>query len=114
MFGRRKILTEGVAAEAVVVDTGGGSQRGAMFGLQLRVRFDDGSTGEVLRRIGLHGPDELPWFVVGSVVPVRYDPTDHSKVEIDMPALKEAHAAARAAEQQRAIESAEEGLHGSP
>jgi len=39
--------------------------------------------------------------------PVRYDPADHSKVEIDMPALKASHAAKRAAENDRAIDEAE-------
>jgi hypothetical protein len=31
-----------------------------MSGLQLRVKFGDGSTVEVVRRLGMHGRDELP------------------------------------------------------
>jgi hypothetical protein len=98
VFGKGKVVRDGAQAQAVVVGMKGGSQRGAMFGLQLRVHFDDGSTGEVFRRVGMHGSDELPWFVEGSTVPVRYDPIDHSKVEIDIPALKASHRASLADE----------------
>lgn len=45
--GKGEVVRDGAQAQAVVVGMKGGSQRGAMFGLQLRVHFDDGSTGEV-------------------------------------------------------------------
>ena len=36
----------------------------------------------------MHGSDELPWFVEGSTVQFAATPRDHSKVEIDIPALR--------------------------
>jgi hypothetical protein len=58
-FGKRKVLREGARA---------GRQSGAVFGLKLRVHFEDGSTHEVFRRVGFHGPNDLPQFVEGSTV----------------------------------------------
>jgi hypothetical protein len=109
-WGKRKLLREGAQAEAVVIGLGGGKQSGALFGLKLRVRFEDGSTEEVYRRVGFHGPNELPWFVVGSTVPVRYDPADHSRIELDLPALKAREEAKRSAANAEAIAAAEARL----
>jgi hypothetical protein len=100
-------LRDGAKVEAVVIGMGGGSQRGALFGLKLRVQFADGSKTEVYRRVGFHGPNDLPWFVEGSTVPVRYDPVDHSRVEIDLPALRAREQAERSARRERAIADAE-------
>jgi hypothetical protein len=109
-FGKRKVLREGARAEAVVIGMGGGRQSGAVFGLKLRVHFEDGSTHEVFRRVGFHGPNDLPQFVEGSTVPVRYDPADRSRIEIDMPALKAREQARRSAAHAQAIAEAEARL----
>ena len=55
------------------------------YRVTVRVQFDDGSTTEISRKLhyssaGLHSE--------GDILPVRYDPADHSKIEIDVPALK--------------------------
>src|SRR5436305_820012 len=51
----------------------------------LRVRFGDGSTTEISRHVRGVG---VCWVPVGDLLPVRYDPADRSKIEIDEPALK--------------------------
>jgi hypothetical protein len=55
------------------------------YRVTVRVHLDDGSTTEISRKLhyssaGLHSE--------GDILPVRYDPADHSKIEIDVPALK--------------------------
>jgi Protein of unknown function (DUF3592) len=92
MFGIRKskVLTEGAQAEGVVIDsqapadTGEGGI-GRTYRLTARVRFDDGTTTEVAS--GRLDRTKVGWNLEGDIVPVRYDPTDRSKIEIDVPAL---------------------------
>jgi hypothetical protein len=109
-FGKRKLIREGATAEGVVIGMGGGRQSGALFGLKLRVRFEDGSMHEVYRRVGFHGPNDLPLFIEGSTVPVRFDPADHSRIELDIPALKAREKARRSAAHAQAIADAEARL----
>jgi hypothetical protein len=114
MFGSHKKLyrdgaeTEGVVikARAVVnpltVDPG--------YEVVVRAKFPDGSTNEFTQGTLRGGGGWLyaqsvgtPY--VGQVVPVRYDPSDHSKLVVDLPALeeryKQATAEATAAQQAR-------------
>jgi hypothetical protein len=101
MFGHRKLLEDGVKGEAVV--TGADSRMGMAPSptgidrktkLDLRARFPDGSTkswSETVRdrEVGNHS--------IGSIVPVRYDGSDHDKIALDVPTMKARHAAQRTA-----------------
>jgi hypothetical protein len=54
--------------------------------LALRVRFADGSTVDVEREVGgIHNRNFVA--TAGDVLPVRYDPKNPSKLEIDWPAV---------------------------
>jgi hypothetical protein len=110
MFGKRKkILQNGVQAQAVVLasDMGGlSNSHGAnRWKLQLRVQFDDGSTAEVT----CHAYAYIG-FAVGSIVPVRYDPSDRSTVEVDTQKLKAENQEALEASRAKLIEAAESKL----
>jgi hypothetical protein len=59
------------------------------------VHFDDGSTVEIARKADLYG-----WVTEGDILPVRYDPEDRSKIEVDAPALRAQSDAADAARAQ--------------
>jgi Short C-terminal domain len=110
MFGKDKLLREGAEAQALVLDKKvrniasepgrDGLKAYATFGIagdwanvgdalsctySLRVRFEDGSTTEISRHVrGV----SVSWVPVGDLLPVRYDPADRSKIEVDEPALK--------------------------
>ncbi|HEV2311004.1 MAG TPA: hypothetical protein VGU73_10805 [Acidimicrobiia bacterium] len=94
-------LRDGSHGEAVVLAreaTGGqgtyGQEGNVSFcTYRLHVRYDDGSTAEITRDFFRPEACRAP---VGAVVPVRYDPADKSEVEIDVPALEEREAAAKA------------------
>ena len=115
MFGRgkRKVLAEGARAEGVVIDsqapadTGRGGI-GVKYRLTARVRFDDGVTAEVSS--GWLDRTEVGWKLEGDIVPVRYDPADRTKIEIDVPALIAAREQGVAALRDRAIASGEDDL----
>jgi hypothetical protein len=84
MFGKRKLLAEGAQAQALVTASGNypvpsGSAPGR-YAVDLRVQFPDGSTAEIQRHV------YAVFIDVGDVVPVRYDPADRTKIEIDLPA----------------------------
>ena len=95
LFGKHKLMREGARAEAVVTaarqyggHTAGASEAAGRtlpvgYHVTLRVRFDDGSTVEVARKADLYGR-----VTEGDILPVRYDPEDHSKIEVDEPALR--------------------------
>src|SRR5262249_620678 len=68
------------------------------FGVKVRVKLPDGSTTECKTRWPLY-PSDVGYLFEGSVVPVRYDPSDHSKVALDIPALEARHKQATAAQQ---------------
>lgn len=59
------------------------------YSIHVRVRFEDGTETEILHRWTKRA--KVGSLQVGDKVPVRYDPKDHSKVVIDMPALEAAH-----------------------
>ncbi len=109
--GYRRLLRSGAAGEAMVhavkplsENTGLGAYANE---LTLHVRFDDGSETTVTRvaevsDLGGPGP--------GTIVPVRYDPRDHRRIEIDVAAVRERKERARREAERAAIEAAEESI----
>ena len=100
MFRRDKLLDEGAHVDGVIIEAPEyfrGS--GARYKVTVRVRFDDGTTAEVQRQLHLSCGEHR----VGAVLPMRYDPSDHSKLEIDEPALKAGRDAEFAAIKESAV-----------
>ena len=64
------------------------------YRVTIRVNFPDGATTEFKKWLDWHDVGQV---FQGSVVPVRYDPSDHSKVVLDVPALEARRAGADAA-----------------
>ena len=103
MFGRGKLLDSGAQVDGVIIEApeyfhGSTDMRGR-YKVTVRVRFDDGATVEVERRLHLSCGEHRE----GAVLPMRYDPADRSEIEIDEPALTAARDADFAAIKQRAI-----------
>jgi len=92
-LGRKKLYKEGAQTEGLVVHRSDTTE-GINYHVTIRVKFPDGTTAEFKKWLDWH---DVGQFHVGSVVPVRYDPSDHSKVVLDVPALEERHANADAA-----------------
>jgi hypothetical protein len=131
MFRRLNLSKDGATAKAVVIEAraeGGmpgraGGYSATQYDLKLHVHFDDGSDGDATCRVGgfIRGTDLS--FSEGDIVPVRYDPDDRSKVEVDVPALsaerdKESQslrdeAVARAEDKLDGIETPEPRIFGS-
>ena len=96
MFGNKKtakLYSEGTQTEGLVVHRSDTTER-INYRVTIRVKFPDGLTTEFKKWLDWHDVGQL---YQGSVVPVRYDPSDHSKVVLDVPALEERHARADAA-----------------
>jgi hypothetical protein len=94
---------------------GEGPGMGIFFELKLRVQFDDGTTEDIARRVrlaSLGGSSGAIGATVtaGDLLPVRYDPEDRSKIEIDSAAVKQGKEAAREDSQRLAIQRGEEQL----
>lgn len=93
MFDHHHLLKHGVAGQGVV--TGHKEIAHDQFATELdysihvRVRFEDGAETEIVHR--WTNETKVGLLRVGDRVPVRYDPADHSKVVVDMPALETAH-----------------------
>jgi hypothetical protein len=102
VFGKHRLMKDGATAKAVVTEakSSGGHAYGAgasavVYDLRLRVQFDDGSTAETSCSVGNFIEGTVLFFSEGDVVPVRYDPADRSKIELDVAAysaLKQARA----------------------
>jgi hypothetical protein len=94
MFERNHLLKHGAATHGVV--TGHKEIAQDQYGSELdysihvEVRFEDGSETEIVHRWTKRA--KVGILRVGDKVPVRYDPDDHSKAVIDMPALEAGHA----------------------
>jgi hypothetical protein len=128
MFRRNKtLMRDGAQAQALVLEAkqfghtavGEGPGMGIFFELKLRVQFDDGTTEEITRRVRLSSLGGSSGAIGGTVnagdlLPVRYDPEDRSKIEIDSAAVKQGKEAAREAARERskrlAIQRGEERL----
>lgn len=100
----RHLLSSGAQGQGVVSrhDTIATSQFGAesLYSVHVLFRFPDGTETEISQGCSR---DKVGILEVGEKVPVRFDPTDHSKVVLDLPALEARHqekaAAAKAAMQ---------------
>jgi hypothetical protein len=73
MFGRGGLMRDGVAAQALVLDkkayaSGAETGRTKACRYRLRVRFEDGSTTEISRRVW---SQRLAYASVGDLIPVR-------------------------------------------
>ena len=112
MFGKGKLLKHGEQANAVVVDadmSGTSNSHGAYkWHLQLRVQFDDGTTGDV--KCSAYEVSVGTGYGAGQIVPVRYDAGDRSKVAVDVDALGAVRDAHKAAAKAKLVEMAEERL----
>jgi Protein of unknown function (DUF3592) len=87
VFGsHKKLYEEGTQAEGVVVKSGRESPQQWHLHVTVRVKFPDGTTAE-FKKGGLVASD-VGTLYEGSIVPIRYDPSDYSKVALDVPALK--------------------------
>lgn len=91
MFDRRKLSLDGAQAQALVLEktvyaAGVESRRTSACRYLLRVKFADGSTTESSCRAFGH---TLAAAGVGDIIPVRYDPADRSKIELDRRAFVE-------------------------
>jgi hypothetical protein len=96
MLGKRKGHVGNNAASAQAVVTGvkahggeAGSTGLTYFDLELRARFDDGSTSEFRCRVGGPFSGTRLTFIEGDIVPVRYDPDDRSKIALDEDAMND-------------------------
>jgi putative oligomerization/nucleic acid binding protein len=92
-LGHKKLYKEGALTEGLVVHRSDTTE-GINYHVTIRVKFPDGTTTEFKKWLDWHDVGQLH---VSSAVPVRYDPSDHSKVALDIPALEERHAKADAA-----------------
>ncbi len=95
MLGRgdKKLYKEGAQTEGLVVHRADSGDR-INYHITIRVKFADGETTEFKKWLDWHYVGQI---YEGSAVPIRYDPSDHSKVVLDMPVLEERHAQADAA-----------------
>jgi Short C-terminal domain len=124
MFRRKKtLMRDGAQAQALVLeakqfghtDVGEGPGMGIFFELKLRVQFDDGTAEDITRRVRLASLGGTSGAIgatvsAGDLLPVRYDPEDRSKIEIDSAAVKQSKEAAREYSKRRAIQRGEERL----
>jgi hypothetical protein len=94
----KRVLEEGAQAQGQVYGMTSYGTEGD-FGVKVRVKMEDGSVQEFEK-----GPLEarhVGMLFEGSVVPVRYDPADTSKVVLDVPALEATQAGATAGRQEQ-------------
>jgi hypothetical protein len=95
MFGHKDPLSGGVQASAVILNSKGYDLRGDSGGysrvhIDLEVHFADGTTATSSCKAKTA---DVGIVFDGQIVPVRYDDNDHSKVEIDVPAMTAQRAA---------------------
>jgi hypothetical protein len=115
-IGKGKLVRDGAQIDGVVIcshppaDTGQGGV-GNIYRIEVRVHFPDGSMAEFSS--GRLDRYEVGWKLEGDIVPVRYDPTNRSRIEVDTPALtaaREADAASVNSSQNAAITRSEAEL----
>jgi hypothetical protein len=103
MFGRDRLLDDGAQVDGVIIKAPeyfrGSTDMKGRYKVTVRVRFDDGATVEVERRLHLSCGEHRD----GAVLPMRYDSADRSKIEIDEPALTAGRDADFAAIRERAV-----------
>jgi hypothetical protein len=94
--GKKKLYAEGAQTEGVVLKQASANDR-IHFQVVVRARFPDGSTTEF--RSQFLDVYDVGSLYQGSVVPVRYDPSDHSKIALDIPVLEARQKQASAAQE---------------
>jgi hypothetical protein len=101
VFGKSRLSREGAEAEAVVTSAELYQEgmranwgTGFTYDVGMRVHFEDGTTAEIVRRIGGMAGTDLK-FNVGDIVPVRYDPRNRGRIELDEDALRASQGQAR-------------------
>jgi hypothetical protein len=99
MFGshKKKLYEDGAETEGLVIQCWTDDVKARDINIRVRVKFPDDSVTEIVQR-GLMAPIVGDLYE-GSVVPVRYDPSDHSKAVVDLPALREKQSQADVAQQ---------------
>jgi hypothetical protein len=98
MFGsHKKLYAEGAQTEGLVVKLIDDDQNRIWYHVVVRAKFPDGTATEFKSHQLAHS--DVGELFEGSVVPVRYDPSDQSKIVLDVPALEASHSQAKAAQQ---------------
>jgi hypothetical protein len=94
MFGKLNVGRDGDRGQAVVLKaerhggvTGSGGMSSVTYDLELRAHFDDGTSVDFSERIGSAFKTAGAGFSVADVVPVRFDPKNHERIEVDMAAI---------------------------
>ncbi len=113
--GHRKLLRGGTQGQGVVrhvkrlsQNTGKGSYASLVT---LHMRFDDGTDVTVDRVVEV-GVLRLPR--PGDIVPVRFDPKDHRRLEVDVPAIRDRREHATQVAEAAAVAEAEEAVSPTP
>jgi hypothetical protein len=106
------LMRDGVEAQALVLEkkiyaSGYSTGKTNACRYKLRVKFKDGSSAEVSRRVWR---SKLARANVGDLIPVRYDPADRSKIEIDGNAMEAQRDAAAREVDEQAIAEGEQKL----
>ncbi len=97
MFGgKKKLYAEGAQTDGVVIKEAWSNDR-IHYQVVVRAKFPDGSTTDF--RSGYLDVHDVGGLHQGSVVPVRYDASDHSKLALDVPVLEERQKQASAAQE---------------
>jgi hypothetical protein len=122
VFGRDKLLTDGEEGQGVIVDARPGNLLNPhgerRWHLRVHVNFEDGETTEAdceIFDLGLaatgppSGLEPYP-LTAGTVIPVRYDRKDRSKVAIDRPKMIADTKATYEANRQKKVAKAEASL----
>ena len=122
MFGRDKLVDGGTEALGVITDATPGnvlnSHGERKWHVRVRVKFEDGQTTESDSEIfdlgiGAVGPasglEPYP-FAAGTVIPVRYDPKDRSRITIDRAKMITDTKAAYEADRAKKVAKAEASL----
>jgi hypothetical protein len=114
MFGRMNLLKDGERIDGIVLDcqttgmlvkTNSNPLGRSDHKVTVRIHFPDSTVEEVETKV--KGKDYGMPFGVGEKVPLRYDPKDHTRIEIDVPAIKGAHRTEVAEGRERVIDLAE-------
>jgi hypothetical protein len=94
MFGKLNVGRDGERGQAVVLKadrhggvSGAGGVSTVTYDLELRANFDDGSSVDFSQHVGNAFKGAGAGFSVGDVVPIRFDPKNHERVEVDMRAI---------------------------
>ena len=96
---RQKLWKEGAQTEGVVTKLWWHSKLQGTYGIEFRVKFPDGSMTDAKERFLTTSNQGS--ISEGDVVPVRFDPSDYSKVRLDVPALEAPFEAAKTAQDAR-------------